>query len=219
MFLDNVENIVLLLPQPKYRECLVAVPLLKGLEETQVVRSDFILSDQVLMEEQVLREERRVIPDLQNAFWVVLMNVLKIIWVIRIYSLYLNNSVFELEDRLNMKVVIQEVSYRGVSFIQDELVLESDNEEVIWFVHLELLEHNLSESLWKVDTHLDRVSASNLVDYLCNLICEPVLLFIFLEYNDGLVVILVLPLVHAFRIGIVIINSVLVESWERFLML
>jgi hypothetical protein len=30
-----------------------------------------------------------------------------------------------------MEVVIQEVSYRGVSFIQDELVLESNNEEVI----------------------------------------------------------------------------------------
>ena len=45
MVLDNVENIVLLLPQLKYREFLVAVPLLEGLEETQVVRSDLILSD------------------------------------------------------------------------------------------------------------------------------------------------------------------------------
>ena len=59
------------------------------------------------------------------------MNVLKIIWVIRINSLYLNDSVFELEDRLNMEIVIQEVSYRSVSFVKDELVLERYNEEII----------------------------------------------------------------------------------------
>jgi hypothetical protein len=171
------------------------------------------------MEEKVHREEQRVNPDLKSAFWVVLLDVLKIIWVIWIYSLYLNNSVFELDDRLNMEVVIQEVSYRGVSFIQDELVLESNNEEIIWFIHLELLEHYLSESVLKVDRHLDRVSSSDLIYYLCNLISELILLVIFLEYNDGLVVILILPLVHALRVSIVIINSVLVKSRERFLIL
>ena len=111
-----------------------------------------------------------------------------------------------------MEAVVQEVRYRGVSFVQDELVLESDNVVVILFINLELLEHDLSESLLKVGAHLDRVAASDLIDYLCNLICEPVFLIIFLENDDGFVVILILPLGHALRISIVIINSVLVES-------
>jgi hypothetical protein len=68
LLLDNVEHIVLLLPQLKYREFLVAVSLLERLEEAQVVRADLILGNKVLVEEQVHREEGRVGPDLKRAF-------------------------------------------------------------------------------------------------------------------------------------------------------
>ena len=64
----HVHHLILLVSHPKCRECLIAVPLVEGLVEAEVVRADLILGNKVLVEEQVHREEGRVGPDLKRAF-------------------------------------------------------------------------------------------------------------------------------------------------------
>jgi hypothetical protein len=57
----------------------------------------------------------------------------------------LENVGFELEDRLNVKVVIQEISYHAMSLVKDKLVLESDNIEVFSILLVELFQDYLPE--------------------------------------------------------------------------
>ena len=113
----HVHHLILLVSQPKGREFLIAVPLLEGFVETEVFGSDFILGDQVLVEEQVLWDLMIVSADAQGVHGVVFVNVIKNVRLIRRNSLNLNYSSFELEDRLNVEVVIQEVGYHALSLV------------------------------------------------------------------------------------------------------
>jgi hypothetical protein len=69
------------------------------------------------VEEQVLWDLIIVFPDAQGVMDVVFVNVLKTVWVFRVTSPNLEDTSFELEDRLNVEVVIQEVSYRALSLV------------------------------------------------------------------------------------------------------
>jgi hypothetical protein len=192
----HVHDLILLVSHPKCRECLIAVPLVEGLVEAEVVRPDLILGDQVLVEEQVLRDLMIVPPDAQGVVHVVLVNVIEIVWVFGRSRLDLEKAGLELEDRLNVEVVIQEVGDHAVTLVQDELVLESDNVEVLSIFLVELLKDYFPELVREVVVDFNRVAPRGLVDDLRYLICELVVLFIVLEEDDVLFVILVLPLAH-----------------------
>jgi len=192
----HVHHLILLVSHPKFRECLIAVPLLEGLVEAEVVRPDLILGDQVLVEEQVLRDLMIVPPDAQGVIHVVLVNVIEIVRVFGRSGLDLEKAGLELEDRLNVEVVIQEVGYHAVTLVQDELVLESDNVEILSILVVELFQDYFPELVREVVVDFDGVAPRGLVYDLRYLISELVVLFIVLEKDDVLFVILILPLAH-----------------------
>jgi hypothetical protein len=192
----HVHHLILLVSHPKFRECLIAVPLLEGLVEAEVVGPDLELGDQVLVEEQVLRDLMIVPPDAQGVIHVVLVNVIEDVRVFGRNGLDLEDARFELEDRLDVEVVVQEVGYHAVTLVKDEFVLESDNVEVLSILLVELLQDYFPELVREVVVDFDGVAPSGLVDDLRYLISQLVVLVIVLEEDDVFFVVLVLPLAH-----------------------
>lgn len=167
---------------------------MKGFVETEVLRSDFILSDQIVVKEYVIRDLISASADTQVVLDIVFVNVIEIVGLIGRNCLNLENVSFELEDRLNVEVIIQEVSYHGMSLVKDELILESDNFEVFSIVLVELFKDYFPELIREVVVNFNRVASRSLVNdqrYLTN---ELVLLFILLEFDDVFLLVLVLPL-------------------------
>jgi hypothetical protein len=80
--------------------------------------------------------------------------------------LNLENVGFELEDRLNVEVVIQEISYHAMSLVKDELVLESDNVEVFSILFVELFEDYFPEFVREVVVDFNGVAHRGFVNDL-----------------------------------------------------
>jgi hypothetical protein len=148
------------------------------------------------VEEQVLRDLMIVPPDAQGVIHVVLVNVIEDVRVFGRNGLDLEDTRFELEDRLDVEVVIQEVGYHAVTLVKDELVLESDNVEVLSILLVELLQDYFPELVREVVVDFDGVAPRGLIDDLRYLISELVVFVIVLEEDDILFVVLVLPLAH-----------------------
>ena len=148
------------------------------------------------MEEQVLRDLMIVPPDAQGVIHVVLVNVIEDVRVFGRNGLDLEDARFELEDRLDVEVVIQEVGYHAVTLVKDEFVLESDNVEVLSILLVELLQDYFPELVREVVVDFNGVAPRGLVDDLRYLISQLVVLVIVLEEDDVFFVVLVLPLAH-----------------------
>jgi hypothetical protein len=90
------------------------------------------------VKEQVLRDLILVSANIQAVYDIVFVNVIEIVRFIRRICLNLENASFKIYDRLDVEVVIQEVSCHAISLVKDELVLESNNVEVFSVLLLEL---------------------------------------------------------------------------------
>lgn len=108
--------------------------------------------------------------------------------------LNLENVGFELENRLNVEVVVQEISYHAISLVKDELVLESDNVEVFPILLVELFEDYFPEFIREVAVNFNGVPPRGFVNDLCYLASKRVVLFILLEEYNVILLVLVHPL-------------------------